>query len=238
MRYAKRKRGSKKARYNKYPATRGTNNSVIAKTFPNLIEAGPGTALRCIFSYVEDGIVLNPGAGSAATTIFRTASLFDPWLTGVGHQPVNFDQLMLIYQHYVVYGCRYKVFFNNTEVNSGGTAIVGVSVSDSPTAAPAGDWRIYAENGMCDWKYCAISGNDNITCLEGYVDNAKVRGVTRSSLFTDNTFRGNVSSDPADGVYLKIFASGINAADIGQINCTVQLTYYAVLLGGAVNSLS
>jgi len=38
--------------------------------------------------------------------VFKANSLFDPDLTGVGHQPTYFDQLAAIYSQYCVLGCK------------------------------------------------------------------------------------------------------------------------------------
>ena len=41
--------------------------------------------------------------------LFGTNCLFDPWLTVGGHQPLYFDQVAAIYQHYTVMKARMKV---------------------------------------------------------------------------------------------------------------------------------
>ena len=46
-----------------------------------------------------------------ATYIFSCNGLFDPNVTGAGHQPLYFDQLSAIYDHYTVIRSRIKVTF-------------------------------------------------------------------------------------------------------------------------------
>ena len=43
--------------------------------------------------------------------VYRLNSLFDPDLSGVGHQPYGYDQLMAIYQRYKVIYCDVEVGF-------------------------------------------------------------------------------------------------------------------------------
>jgi len=57
--------------------------------------------------YAED---VNISAGIALGSYdFRANSIFDPNLTGIGHQPLGHDQWAVFYDHYVVLGARIKV---------------------------------------------------------------------------------------------------------------------------------
>ncbi len=72
--------------------------------------------LRCTLKYKETGITFS-GATPAAQ-VFRINSLFDPNLTGVGHQPNYFDQLTAVYGQYVVLAARAEARITN-ENNTG-----------------------------------------------------------------------------------------------------------------------
>ena len=49
-----------------------------------------------------------------ATYLYSCNGLFDPNVTGAGHQPLYFDQLAAIYDHYTVLRSRIKVTFGTT----------------------------------------------------------------------------------------------------------------------------
>lgn len=51
----------------------------------------------------------NPGAGTAATQVYRANSLFDPDVTGVGDQPPGFDQWGQFYSVYTVVSSKIKL---------------------------------------------------------------------------------------------------------------------------------
>ena len=61
-------------------------------------------SMICDLQYVDYGTVSSTGATTSTGSeyAFRLNSLFDPNLTGVGHQPRYFDQLTNIYQLYRV----------------------------------------------------------------------------------------------------------------------------------------
>jgi len=64
--------------------------------------------LRTVLRYKENGISFTASTTPAAQ-VYRMNSLFDPNLTGTGHQPNQFDQLAALYLYYVVTACRVKV---------------------------------------------------------------------------------------------------------------------------------
>ena len=51
--------------------------------------------------YVEN-FTLNPGMLGATVNVFSMNGLFDPNITGIGHQPMYFDNYMGIYGRYRV----------------------------------------------------------------------------------------------------------------------------------------
>lgn len=61
--------------------------------------------------YVER-ITLDAAAlGAPVEYSFRANSIFDPNLTGVGHQPMGRDEFVALYDHYTVIGSRCKATF-------------------------------------------------------------------------------------------------------------------------------
>jgi hypothetical protein len=57
--------------------------------------------------YVEV-VQLAATAGLPATYIFSANGMYDPNITGTGHQPMYFDNLCAIYDHYTVFRSRIK----------------------------------------------------------------------------------------------------------------------------------
>lgn len=55
---------------------------------------------------------MDAAAGSYAQYAFRLNSLYDPDLTGTGHQPFGFDEMMAYYQRYTVIGAKVSCSFD------------------------------------------------------------------------------------------------------------------------------
>ena len=58
---------------------------------------------------------LNPGAGTVASHAFKADDMYDPDHTGVGHQPMGFDQLTPIYQKHSVVASKATFIFSNED---------------------------------------------------------------------------------------------------------------------------
>jgi len=211
--------------------------SLVPAISPSTTTAS-GTALKARLIYCEKDISINPAAGLPAVYLFRMSDLFDPNLTGVGHQPARFDQYMSMYEQFVVYAAAIKVSFQNTQVAGGGATVVGITLSDSFTASTL-DCRPYIENGQTVHDLLAPR-TDGESCkqLAVYCDIAKQQGVSRSQLLTDNAYKGNSTTSPSDGVYAHIWAQDIGLGDPNAVNLFVEITYYVEFQGNNITPLS
>lgn len=92
---------------------------------------------RTTLRYCYKGTI-NIVAGAAATYSFGLNCLYDPNLTGTGAQPMYFDQLMTLYNHYKVLGTKMNVRLLH---NQGGTTAQAAChgaliVNDDTTLSP------------------------------------------------------------------------------------------------------
>lgn len=103
--------------------------------FPNAII----TTLRYCTS-----ISLVASAGASAIYVFSANSLFDPDVTGVGHQPMYRDQYAALYENYVVLGSKITVEFVNHNTGSG--SVVSLCGDNDTTIVSALDTRSEQSN--------------------------------------------------------------------------------------------
>lgn len=79
-----------------------------------------------------DTMNMSPSSGSLVKQVFRLNSVFDPDLSGVGHQPLYRDTFAAIYDQYAVISTRITV----TIVNTGSVPIhCGCVVEDDSTSS-------------------------------------------------------------------------------------------------------
>lgn len=197
------------------------------------------TRLFTTFTYAEPGIALDPGvAGTAGVRVFALNGLYDTDITGLGHQPAGYDEMMSIYEHYTVYAVKYKISWYGVDESL--EYIGGVSVNDSVTAQT--DPRVYIENGQTQWSLSTNKGvgsGERICTYSGYVDLAKVHGHTKSAYLDENTYQGTATTNPTDSAYLHIWVAPANAVSDAAVTIwCVELQFYAMLSGGKFKALS
>lgn len=189
--------------------------AVVSLPYPN--------KMRFNTRYVESSVVLNPGAGVADTHIFQLNGLYDPDISGVGHQPIGFDQVMTMYDHYTVIGARAKVFIQNGENSI--EQLVCCRIADSSVVS--GDIQNAIENGNCRWTNLGIKGSSR-DCASLTIGFSAKKFFSRSPL-TSSNLQGNVSSNPSEGAYLHIMCQGLNSKDAGSTYVSVVIEYACIL---------
>lgn len=194
-----------------------------------------GTTLIQKFKYV-DKITLNPGVSTSATYSFRLNSLYDPDLTGTGHQPIGFDQLVgVFYNHYTVLGARIKcTFVSASDSATAGAAVVGIELSGNATPTTAIP-DLY-EQGRSKMKVLTSNvANQKVTVTH----NCSVKKFLGQNPLDEDANAGSDSSNPSELIYFHIFASGVNDTyDPNTMNVIVELEQVAMLheprpLGGS-----
>lgn len=191
------------------------------------------TSLKAVLTYAEPGIGLNPGAGLAATYVFAANGLYDPNITGVGHQPTGFDQLMALYNEYVVVGSTIKVSFTNYD--NANPQVVGIALLDFPTTS--NDIRNYIENGYCTWTTLSQRGGGKDTITLNH--KADIRKFSNQDIIAEDNFKGVVSANPTDTHYFHVFAvAADNTTDSGIVICTIEINYDCIFRDNSFTALS
>lgn len=150
--------------------------------------------------------------------IYSCNGIYDPDITGIGHQPSGFDQLMLMYDHFVVIGAKLIVTFVNQDTSD--SIICGIDVRDSINAEP--DVRIIIESGTA--KYINLSersSGQNQTTMTYKVNPAKFLG--RSNPLSDPQLKGSSGGNPTEQCYFHIFAGNLDDQGILGTECIANI---------------
>lgn len=195
-----------------------------------LSKAGFPDKLQMKLRYVETIAVSTTGA-SLTTHQWRCNGLYDPYVTGTGHQPLYFDQLMGMYNHYVVQGSRatFHLMPNITtgvdQQTTGGlnTLLRGcVWINDDSTITPASLDNMLELHGS-EGQFFSFAANDS----KKVSMNWSARNMFGPAPLANSNLRGSAASDPSEQA---LFAYTVQAPSVkvADFFLTVEIEYVAV----------
>lgn len=172
--------------------------------------------------YFERGFSLNPGAGGlVAEHVFSANGCYDPDISGVGHQPTGFDQLMTFFDHYTVHSSSISVRFNNSDATY--DQFCGVYLADGADVQT--DMRVIIENGKGVYAELAPDGTTpSRTQLDTKGSTAKFLG--RPDVLDEDDLRGSNASNPDEQLYWHIWAAPGSSVDSAAVGFAVRLEYW------------
>lgn len=161
-------------------------------------------------------------AGAASGYVWTANGLWDTDVTGTGHQPMGFDQLMLLYEHYTVIGGKITVSFVNVSATESG--VVGIAINPSASLQTIPSELI--ENGMLRRSYIAANAGNSKSQVTLTIpfDIAKINGVSHS-LIGDALYRGDVTQNPTEQSYLHLFCYNTITASLLNIWADVTIEF-------------
>lgn len=167
----------------------------------------------------------NTLAGQAAYWQFRANSIFDPDITGSGHQPLSHDQWALFYNHYVVKGCKIVVTFrSNTNIPA---SYLGIQLNDDTVTditSGSGSVSNVLENQHNRYKLVNQPAAGGLTKLTYHVNPLKF--LNRSKYSTD--VKASMGANPTEEAVFTVYAIPFNFVDAIGTNgfqCDVRISY-------------
>lgn len=159
------------------------------------------------------------------TAIWYQTSLYDPQTTTGGHRPLWASQVGGLYEKYRVYGMKYKWTIVNASSYNAVEAVVlhqtnTTALADIETAKEQTGSRVFTV------QPCAAG----ITYRRGYLNTAKVFGLTRKEFIGDDAFVGpcsvtGPSANPTKCAQTLLMMRAMGPGDI-TCNVTIDIVYY------------
>ncbi len=164
-------------------------------------------------------VQLNASAVTSAVHTLSANGLFDPDITGSGHQPLGFDQFTPLYDHYYVYAARARVKFVGGDT---GAQVCGISIDDNNSAITTLE-TIREQPDTVHTVVGSVNGNSGVKSLSKFCKISKTLG--KSYKCDEN--KGSASANPTEQTYFNIWQEPvIGGTDPGTITATVEMTYY------------
>ncbi len=168
------------------------------------------SAYRARLRYSDTG-TLTVTSGAVASYVFSANGLYDPNITGTGHQPAGFDQMMLSYEHYCVVEARLYCYFHNVSASVAPTVCLSVVAGATPTTIA----QQIMEDGNNVTERINYAGTEgSLRALEIRTNIARFGGVP--NVRNDDAYRGDLNNNPAEQQYFHI-----QAWDTENASCAV-----------------
>jgi len=148
--------------------------------------------LKCRHRYVSY-VTITSSAGALGSYSYRCNGMFDPDATSTGHQPLYFDQLAAIYNHFVVTNSKIDVKIVAGSANSAIPLQVNMFVNDDTTVTAT---PLYAqsEQNSAKFGFVPILGN-GVLHLRDKWSAAQAFGPNPVS---NNDLEGTGAADPTE----------------------------------------
>lgn len=186
------------------------------------VATGIGLPKRLISTLkYSDTIRLESTAGAIKNHQFILNGLYDTDFTGVGHQPMYFDQLMGIYNHYTVVGCKLVVRYQAYDENIVPVK-VGLWQNDDTTITPA-DFNSAVEQSKGQQELVGNGGEGQKTLTMKW--SAK---QTFGPPMANTLLRGSASANPTEQSVGVITVQSADVITTTQTIVQVELEFITV----------
>lgn len=178
--------------------------------------------LKFSHKYVEQ-IDLS-SVGATATYQYRANGMFDPNITSTGVQPLYFDQLAAIYDHYVVIGSKikYTIIPKGTVVQEPYQIVTWVN--DDTTTHGTNMASIAAQKGS-KLRLCQGGVNPDRIIV---TNNWSAKKFFGGSILANNALQGTSSADPTEQSVYQINLRSLDGVSTVSVWIYVEIMYVAV----------
>lgn len=187
-----------------------------------VLSLGAPTELFVKLPYVE-----TVTSGDVATFVFHQyqSSLFDPNLTGTGHQPRYFDEWAAMFNRYQVLGMKAIVEFIQID-SSASPVSCAIAWSENTNAYLTTDDLSETKYG----KKVTLQGQGSrtVAVLKSYMSAKTIHGNRKGPLQQDDQ-QALVSANPTDMFFLNIGHQTVDGTTTTNIYKRVKIIYYARL---------
>lgn len=217
-----RRRPNRKSQRNRaITALQQLNPNAYALTHVPLYQLGKQRREKLLYS---EGFTLTSTTGVISGYVFTANGCYDPNITGTGHQPIGFDQIMLSYEQYCVVAstATFTVF-----TSSGANIYANVAVSLNPDTTVPSDWNRMIENGLNTSVMLyptGVFGSKSDLTLSCNVQRYFGR-PDAANMLNSEELCGSAGANPVEQVYYTLSLQDALVTSSVTIGCWVKIVY-------------
>jgi len=186
----------------------------------NLRRTGLPDQLRVKHKYVET-YPLTSTSGAMGQFVFSANGMYDPNITGAGVQPLYFDQLAALYDHYTVVSSKCTI---TCMQSSSAIPTICALVKDDDTGNVYASINGSISNDTTSWGYSTY--NNPPLKLVKFYNSGRTYGVR--DLAGDPTMSGTSAANPTEQTYFRFIIQSSDFTTTSSVNFTVEIEYDAI----------
>lgn len=168
--------------------------------------------------------------------VFNLNSIYDPNRTGVGHQPLGYDQWAQFYNRYRVLGAKVVVQANNNATVGTTMSIIG----NNSAGLILGSDATMEQQHMKRMVLSSGQGGKNAGTLVKYFSNARVTGVSNYVYRSSDQYQAQFGANPTEIIVAHLYQENLLApgGQASGVIARVNITYYVELFDRNTLALS
>jgi hypothetical protein len=185
------------------------------------------TKLRYVDTYS-----LTSTAGSLAKQLFTVNSMYDPDVTGTGHQPLYYDTFASIYDHYAVVSAHIKITFNSNATTS--SVIVGGVYDDDTFTSTNVNVLMEQTTG----KHLFLPNNAGSLSSKTITLDWNCEKMLGIDPYTSQSYKTAVGSNPSEQSTLLVWAVPADLSSTTTTSVMVEIEFQTLFSELSTQSIS
>lgn len=157
-------------------------------------------------------------AGSQPSGSFSCNGMYDPDISGTGHQPMYFDQLAAIYNHYTVLKSTIVVRLRSR--GSSSAAVYAIYINDDSTVTPT-NVVFRCEQSSAVYKTVGYQQSEEVVLKKTW----DAKQAFGPGALADPNLQGTASANPTEQQMFTLTMSPLDGATACTVDAFVTITY-------------
>lgn len=165
---------------------------------------------------------INCTSGVQGGQFYSCNSLYDPDVTGTGHQPMYFDQMCTLYDHYCVLGSKitWTISQNN---NSGVPVNCAVAIDDDATLGSSTPGSV-AEHKSSPGLRVAVPNAGVVTFTQKW----SAKKTFGAAPLANTSLQGTSTSSPSENSHFILVVQPIDASSTVTVYVSAVIEYFTI----------
>jgi len=204
-----------------YRRRRNRRNRIT--NWKKVVRFGTGFPKQAIVTHKYiDNFNLASTTGAPAGYVISCNGMFDPNISGTGHQPMYFDQFSAIYDHYVVIGSKITIKAAGNLATSV-PVVIGLFINDDTTITTGTVQAISEQSSAKMFKMNTGGGQATTMTL-----NWSAKKYFGGSIMSNTELQGTSAANPAEQSYFTIYVQSADGTASTTTVFWVEVEYIAV----------